>query len=77
MKNLIREMPGSVDKDIPRLIARVEELIAENKIRNYKSFAPTKDKVELTEEGEEKGKQKKKIKGAKARTIDLEEDSSY
>ena len=71
MKHLLKEMPGSENKDVPRLIARVEELIAENKLRNYKSFGQTKSKVELIDEAEEKGRAKKKGRGAKARVVDL------
>ena len=50
MKQLLREMPGSENKDVQRLIGRVEELIAENKLRNYKKFGETKTKVELIDE---------------------------
>lgn len=72
MRQLIFEMPGSENKDIPRLIARVEELISQNKIRNYKNFEKTKGKVEIFSEGEEK-----KRKGGKKRVIDLKNDSSF
>ena len=50
VKNLLKEIIGAQNKDVERLVQRLEELVKSGQLKTYKAFERTKGKVELLDE---------------------------